>query len=105
MYCQKCGKEIMDEAVVCPGCGCATAPMRYAAPAVQSQPQEETATLATLSIVFAILIPAVGFIMSIIGLCKYKNKTFKNRSLLALFLSVFVWIVCFWLMINWYAIF
>ena len=21
-YCQKCGKEIMDEAVVCPGCGC-----------------------------------------------------------------------------------
>ena len=22
-FCQKCGKEIMDEAVVCPGCGCA----------------------------------------------------------------------------------
>ena len=22
-YCEKCGKEIMDEAVVCPGCGCA----------------------------------------------------------------------------------
>ena len=22
-YCGKCGKEIMDEAVVCPGCGCA----------------------------------------------------------------------------------
>lgn len=21
-YCSKCGKEIMDEAVVCPGCGC-----------------------------------------------------------------------------------
>ena len=24
MFCQKCGKEIMDEAVVCPHCGCAT---------------------------------------------------------------------------------
>lgn len=24
MYCYKCGKEIDDEAVVCPGCGCAT---------------------------------------------------------------------------------
>ncbi len=24
-FCQKCGKEIMDEAVVCPGCGCAVA--------------------------------------------------------------------------------
>lgn len=24
-YCQKCGKEILEEAVVCPNCGCATA--------------------------------------------------------------------------------
>jgi uncharacterized membrane protein YvbJ len=23
-YCTKCGKELMDEAVVCPQCGCAT---------------------------------------------------------------------------------
>lgn len=22
-FCQKCGKEIMDEAVICPACGCA----------------------------------------------------------------------------------
>ena len=21
-YCQKCGKELMDEAVICPNCGC-----------------------------------------------------------------------------------
>ena len=21
-FCQKCGKEIMDEAIICPGCGC-----------------------------------------------------------------------------------
>lgn len=24
MFCSKCGKEIMDEAVICPNCGCAT---------------------------------------------------------------------------------
>lgn len=24
MYCYKCGREIDDEAIVCPGCGCAT---------------------------------------------------------------------------------
>ena len=24
MFCKKCGKEIMDEAVVCPSCGCQT---------------------------------------------------------------------------------
>lgn len=22
-YCSKCGKEIMDKAMICPGCGCA----------------------------------------------------------------------------------
>ncbi len=25
-FCQKCGKEILDEAVVCPNCGCMTNP-------------------------------------------------------------------------------
>lgn len=25
-YCSKCGKEIFDEAVICPGCGCPTGP-------------------------------------------------------------------------------
>ena len=29
-FCQKCGKEIMDEAVICPNCGCA---VENAAPA------------------------------------------------------------------------
>ena len=24
MFCSKCGKEIMDEAVICPNCGCPT---------------------------------------------------------------------------------
>jgi len=23
-FCQKCGKEIMDEAIICPNCGCST---------------------------------------------------------------------------------
>lgn len=27
-FCSKCGKEIMDEAVICPGCGCAVAQER-----------------------------------------------------------------------------
>ena len=27
-FCQKCGKEIADEAIICPGCGCAIAEKR-----------------------------------------------------------------------------
>lgn len=27
-FCQKCGKEIAEEAIICPGCGCAIAETR-----------------------------------------------------------------------------
>lgn len=27
-FCRHCGKEIMDEAVICPGCGCAVEVIR-----------------------------------------------------------------------------
>ena len=36
-YCEKCGKQLMDEAVLCPGCGCA---VNSAAPSVI--PKEST---------------------------------------------------------------
>ena len=34
-YCSKCGKELFDEAVLCPGCGCPVPPVQptYTAPA------------------------------------------------------------------------
>ncbi|MFV0402111.1 MAG: NINE protein [Oscillospiraceae bacterium] len=40
MYCNKCGKEIDDQAVVCPGCGVATAnyQAQQAAPAAVAAP-------------------------------------------------------------------
>lgn len=37
-YCSKCGKEIMDEAVICPGCGCAV-DNKKAAPSNQTYEQ------------------------------------------------------------------
>lgn len=39
MFCQKCGKEIVEEAVVCPYCGCATA--NYVAAAVQPRASKQ----------------------------------------------------------------
>lgn len=40
MFCQKCGKEIMDEAVICPGCGCPTGnQMSGVAQTVNAAPQ------------------------------------------------------------------
>ena len=34
-YCSKCGAELVDEAVVCPKCGCSVAPQAPAQPAQQ----------------------------------------------------------------------
>ena len=56
-FCSKCGKEIMDEAVVCPNCGCAVvAPNQYNP--VNRADDEVSVGLVILSI----LIPLFGVI-------------------------------------------
>lgn len=53
MFCEKCGKEIHDEAVICPGCGVPTsnyskhqAPSQpVAQPFPQWQPQQQPITI------------------------------------------------------------
>lgn len=59
-FCSHCGKEIVDDAVVCPNCGCAVAPT----PHVEDIPN---AGLNVLSFLF----PIVGLILFII----YNEKT------------------------------
>lgn len=81
MFCSKCGAQIMDEAVVCPKCGCATRgtqPTKIAtsSPASVEQPVNvnntinSIRTLGIVSIVFALLFALVGWICSIIGIVK-----------------------------------
>ena len=60
MFCSKCGKEIVDEAVVCPHCGCAVAP----GVAADDAPNMGFAVL-------GFFIPIVGFILYLI----WKDKT------------------------------
>ena len=71
-YCSKCGKQIMDEAVICPGCGCAVEGATNPVVAANNA-QGESSSLATSAIVFAILMPIVGLILGIIGVGKYKT--------------------------------
>lgn len=56
MYCSKCGKEIMDEAVVCPGCGCLVQGKQIAQ---QSNVDE---TISGGLVLLSILIPLFGVI-------------------------------------------
>jgi uncharacterized membrane protein YvbJ len=62
-YCSHCGKELLDEAVVCHSCGCP----------VDNRPQQpmpQTQSYSILSIVglvFAFIGPLIGLIVSIIA--------------------------------------
>ena len=55
-FCSKCGKELMDEAIICPHCGCAAAPGAKAM--VHSGEDRANIGLCILSA----LLPIFGFI-------------------------------------------
>lgn len=72
MYCNKCGKEINDEAVVCIHCGCAvnngSARNNPLAPAEEDK-------VSAIIVICTILIPLIGIILGIVNLCKKKTKS------------------------------
>ena len=62
-YCTKCGKELFDEAVICPGCGCpAAANASVSAPAnvLLTKLSERIKTNSILWIVIAVLQIIIG---------------------------------------------
>ena len=92
-YCSKCGKELLDEAVICMGCGCQVsgAPVAYK----QAGEKVESSALATSAIVLAFLMPLIGLILGIVGMSKYNDPQLKSKAKGAIFLSLGMWIVYF----------
>lgn len=73
-FCSKCGKELFDEAVVCPNCGCATEALKKEA-GVSIAPQlrayqDKVNAYFVRSIFALILAMGIGFIFMIINLVK-----------------------------------
>ena len=56
-FCQKCGKEIMDQAVMCPNCGCAVTP----APGNIQNNQNDKVNVGL--VILSALFPIVGVIL------------------------------------------
>ena len=73
-FCQKCGKEIADEAVICPGCGCPVkeAPKAPTSETIETPKQAKTA--AVFGILSILLLAPFG-IPAIILANKSKEKT------------------------------
>ena len=92
MFCSKCGKEIMDEAVICPGCGC---PVAGKAVAQTNSPAEDVPN-GGLN-VLGFLIPLAGLIMY----CTMVGKTPKKANQIGLcsligFVINFILILLLW---------
>lgn len=82
MYCKKCGSEILDEAVICPHCGCATE---------NNQTENADGKAKGGWIFLTILIPLVGIIMGIVNLSNGK----KNSGKVYLTVGLIAWAVYF----------
>ena len=81
-FCTHCGKEIMEEAIICPGCGCTVAPT----PAVV-EPIPHNSGLTTAAKVFMILGTIVmGIYLIPLAWCipmtvSYFNKVKNNQPI------------------------
>lgn len=63
-YCSHCGKEVLDEAVICPNCGCRT---NYTAQATQNAPSGRNKILGTIAKIL-MLIQTIGQGLAALGL-------------------------------------
>ena len=76
-FCQHCGKEILDEAVVCTGCGCS---VQYTG---NKMPIEVDDTVSVGLVILSVLLPVFGVIYWPI-MAKSRPKNAKTCGIAAL---------------------
>lgn len=109
MLCKTCGKEVDDNAVVCPHCGCALNETPAETPA--EAPAQATAIKPAKKSAFAILgficslislvyngyfiFTILGLVLSIIGVidCKKNNKLKKGRAVSGIVLAAIMIVI------------
>ena len=60
-YCDKCGNELNDEAVVCPKCGCAAKPSEHKEKEFKEAGKATAKKILMLAAAFAIIVGAICF--------------------------------------------
>lgn len=74
MFCKNCGKEISDNAVVCPYCGVQIADLKKDEP-------KQTCTMAIVGFVLSFIVSIAGLICSIIARKKCKEENLAGSGL------------------------
>ena len=89
MYCAKCGKQLLDEAVICPGCGCMVKNVTLGNPAPTNQKKVQISLiLGIIGIVSAWLYALGGHILSIIGIVFGVKEYKETGNMIGLVLSI-----------------
>ena len=83
-FCQHCGKEIMDKAVICPGCGCSVQEVN------NTQATEADQTVSAGLVVLSVLIPLFGIIY-----WPVKAKTRPKCAKACGIAAIISWVVAF----------
>lgn len=86
MFCTNCGKEINENAYVCPGCGALVQPKSTSAP---ENGAKKTNVLAIVGFVLSFIFPIAGLICSIIGhrnAAQYQDQ-YKSLALAGIIIS------------------
>lgn len=92
MYCSICGKEILDDAVICTGCGCmvknTTVKKTVPTSSNSEKKTQVSLILGIVGIVFAWLFALVGHITSIIGIVIGIKEYKETDKITGLVLSI-----------------
>ena len=95
MYCKTCGKEINDNAVICPHCGCST---KHEPDGIKSDSADKNNLMSLLGFIlslvsfvlyFLVVVSIIGLIFSIIGLiqCNQRGERLKGLAITGIILS------------------
>ena len=101
MFCQKCGKQIPDDAVICTGCGRMVQSMgKPSAPQTSVSDEGGAKSISILALILAFLaVPVVPLVLSIVGLAKYGSTQYRGTFIFTLVFSIV------WPLIVFFAIF
>ena len=75
MFCKNCGKEMLDEAVICPFCGVATENFQ------SKEHKKETNGMAIAGFVCSFFVPILGWVFGGIGLSRANRRGGKGKGL------------------------